>query len=162
MAAQQLYQLYAKAIYNSILRLGFRPEEAQDLLQESFIKGFNQISELKEAAAFGAWLKRIAINLGLQEIRKQKRTAPWLELEEIAEDLSEQEENWPDIGFHELQTALGTLPAGCKLIFELYFLEEYSHQEIASEMQISVSTSKSQLHYAKRLLREKLNQHYEA
>lgn len=160
--AAQLYQLHAKATYNSLLRLGLRVEEAQDLLQESFIRGFNRIDELEEAAAFGAWLKRIAINLGLQEIRKQKRSVELLKLDKLEIESEEIDTDWPEIGFDALKAALKSLPEGCQLIFELYYLEDYSHQEIASELQVSVSTSKSQLHYAKRLLREKLKPQYEA
>ncbi len=161
MAAQQLYQLYAKAAYNSLLRLGLQEALAQDLLQESFIKAFSQLEQLQEARAFGAWLKRIAINLGLQEIRKQKQ---WLSLEEIPEAATQTEEEneaWPALSFAELKAALDQIPKGCRLIFELYYLEQYSHQEIASELQVTVSTSKSQLHYAKRLLRKTLKVHYE-
>lgn len=160
--AAQLYQLHAKATYNSLLRLGLRVEEAQDLLQESFIRGFNRIDELEEAAAFGAWLKRIAINLGLQEIRKQKRSVELLKLDKLEIESEEIDTDWPEIGFDALKAALKSLPEGCQLIFEPYYLEDYSHQEIASELQVSVSTSKSQLHYAKRLLREKLKPQYEA
>lgn len=161
LAAQQLYQLYAKGIYNSLLRLGLEKEEAQDLLQEAFIKAFQSIASLDQAKAFGGWLKRIALNLGLQFIRKQNKMQSFDPLEDQM-DLEEEEDDWPEIQFEDLKKALSKLPKGCRLIFELFYLDDYNHQEIAGELQISVSTSKSQLHYAKRLLKEQLMKHYEA
>lgn len=161
LAAHQLYQLYAKGVYNSLLRLGLEKEEAQDILQESFIKGFQSITNLEEPKAFGGWLKRIALNLGLQFIRKQSRMQNFDLIEEQM-DLPELEEDWPEIGYSDLQKAISKLPKSCRLIFELFYLDDYKHQEIARELQISVSTSKSQLHYAKRLLKEQLMKHYEA
>lgn len=158
LAAQQLYHQYARATYNSLLRLNLDPALAQDLLQESFIKAFQDLSKLKEPAAFGAWLKRIALNLGLQEIRKQIK---WESLDEGRPLSSEDEPNWPEIEFEHLHKAIAELPLGCRTVFQLYYLEDYSHQEIAREMQISSSTSKSQLHYAKQQLREKLQRFYE-
>ena len=93
--------------------------------------------------------------------RKQNRMRSFDPVGE-KKDLEEEENDLPEIQLEDLKKDLSTISKGCRLVFELFYLDDYNHQEIASELQISVSTSKSQLHYAKRLLKEQLMKHYEA
>ncbi len=160
LAGFQLYQSFNKACYNSILRIVPQEDQARDLLQESFIQAFNKIDELKDEQAFGGWIKRIAINNALSFHRKQGSTL--LSLDENPHlGVEEEDQELPELSFGEIQSAINELPAGCRLIFQLYYLEEYQHSEIAIELDISISNSKSQLRYAKQLLQEKLRTAYE-
>lgn len=160
LAGFQLYQAYSKACYNSILRIVNREDIARDLLQETFIQAFEQIHRLENELAFGSWLKRIGVNLALGHLRQEKNLS--LHLEEHRDwDQIEEEDEIPELPFETIRQAIDQLPAGCRLIFQLYYLEEYKHQEIAEELNISLSNSKTQLRYAKRLLREQLKSVYE-
>jgi len=160
LAGFQIYQHFAKATYNSILRLVPQADEASDLLQESFIQAFEKIDSLEDEQAFGAWLKRIAVNKALGHLRKQNRIS--LSLDELPEiDAPEEEIELSQIAFSQINAAIEELPAGCRMIFQLYYLEEYSHAEIATQLSISVSNSKTQLRYARHLLQEKLKSVYE-
>lgn len=152
-ATTQIYQQYAKAMYNTLIRITGSTEEAQDLLQDAFIKAFQNIEKYRGESTFGAWLKRIVVNTGLEQVRKKK-----IKFEELNENFDvsgELTENFiPDpVLIHE---EIKKLPNGSRTVLSLYLLEGYSHQEIADELDISVSTSKTQYMRAKLLLREKL------
>lgn len=160
LAGFQLYQEFSRATYNSILRVVGQDDLARDLLQESFLQAFAKIDTLENELAFGAWLKRIAINNALAHLRSEKEK--WFSFEQLPEaDFEAEELEIPDIPFEAIQAAINQLPVGCKTVFNLYYLEEYSHAEIAQELNTSLSNSKSQLRYAKLLLQEKLRSAYE-
>lgn len=160
LAGFQLYQAFAKATYNSILRIVNQADLAQDILQESFIQAFEKIDTLENEGAFGGWLKRIAINRALQELRKG--SINWTTLDEREDwEQGDEEPEMPDIPFAQILAAIQQLPPGCRMIFQLYYLEEYSHEEISKQLNTSLSNSKTQLRYAKRLLQETLRSAYE-
>ncbi len=160
LAGFQLYQAYAKATYNSILRIVTKEDLASDILQESFIQAFEKIDTLENEGAFGAWLKRIAINLALQNLRKEKNALPSLE-EQLVMGLPEEEPELPSIAFEQILSAIQQLPPGCRMVFQLFYLEEFRHEEIAKQLSTSISNSKTQLRYAKKLLQEQLKSAYE-
>jgi RNA polymerase sigma factor (sigma-70 family) len=141
-------------------------EDAQDMLQEAFIKIFTNIRQVNSHETLEAWMKSIAVRTAIDHYNKKKRTdlfsCPYQEYEVsgtahdiILDNLSDE----------YLITAINELPEGCRLVFNLSVVEGYSHIEIADMLGITDSTSRSQLHYAKQLLKEKLNQlgikHYE-
>lgn len=159
LAGFQLYQAFSKSAYNSILRLVQDEEQAKDLLQETFIHAFQKIDELNDAQAFGGWLKRIAINQALGQLRRKASLE--FPIEEGFEIASEEEMEIPELEFELIAKAINALPAGCRTVFQLYYLEEYSHKDISEELQMSVSNSKTQLRYAKQLLQNQLKSPYE-
>lgn len=160
LAGFQLYQNFSRATYNSILRIIPREDIARDLLQDSFIQAFEKIDSLENELAFGGWLKRIAINKALAHLRQDLK--PFISLEEAPDfESSDEELEMPDLPFSRINAAIMQLPAGCRLIFQLYYLEEYSHAEIAKELNTSLSNSKTQLRYAKNLLQNHLKSAYE-
>ncbi len=153
-AQKQLYELYAKAMFNICYRMMNNIPEAEDMLQEAFCEAFKKLDSFRYESTFGAWIKRIVINKCINEIKRRK-----IELEygdqysqiDIEDEMIQ--DNWePDI--EKIKKAMGLLPDGYRVVFSLYLIEGYDHQEIAEILHISESTSKSQLARAKKKLIE--------
>lgn len=134
-------------------------EMAKDLLQEAFVKAFKKVSELDEPKAFGGWLKRIVVNTGLEHLSKKRYV--FEEIENHAEELEGELEDGLVIESEEIHEAIKELPHGCRTVLCLFLLEGYKHSEISDELGISESTSKTQYHHAKILLKKKLSYSYE-
>ncbi|MFK7904954.1 MAG: RNA polymerase sigma factor [Chitinophagales bacterium] len=157
-AQQQLYQLYAKAMYNITLRIMGKPEDAEDVLQDAFIDVFTKINSFRGEAAIGAWIKRIVINKSLNAVKKKKLIVTDIETVERESFVSDYEPNLeasqkPTFTVKDIQEAIKGLPDGYRVVMSLFMFEGYSHQEIASELNISESTSKSQYSRAKKKVR---------
>jgi RNA polymerase sigma factor (sigma-70 family) len=154
-AFAQLYNQYSKAMYNICVRMAGNITDAEDLLQESFITAFNSIHQLKDDNLFGGWLKTIVVNNCIKHCKKVFYWDDWSE--EKTEHLTDDEtEWWANVDMSDINTAIKQLPDGCRQIFTLYAVESYSHREVADNLGITESTSKSQYHRAKKLLKEKL------
>ena len=158
LAAFNLYNDYSKAMYNTLTRITNDTETAKDLLQEAFVKAFRKIHDLDDPQAFAGWLKRIVVNTGLEFIRKKKYL-----FEDIEEqsDIETEEVESSMIDTEVLHKAIQDLPDGCRAVLSLHLIEGYKHREIADQLGISESTSKTQYKHAKRLLKVKLQHHYE-
>ena len=156
-AQYELYQLYSKAMFNICLRIVNDRDEAEDVLQESFISVFKNIRTYKGTATIGAWIKRIVVNSAINQVRRKHLTLVPLE-DSIPEQMEDtwlpEDERSLDVG--KIKQAMMHLPDGYRTVFSLYLLEGYDHQEIAQIMDITESTSKSQYNRAKRKMRELL------
>ena len=131
--------------------------DAEDILQEFFVSAFRKIGQLRDESIFGGWLRRIAINLCLRYLRSQIVYKPIAdEPDPVEEDV--EEGCLQSISFANIQQAITSLPVKCRVVFVLVSMEDYSHQEVANALNISVSTSKSQYHRGKQLLKIKLSQ----
>lgn len=152
---------YADAMYNVCLRLVEHQEEAEDALQEAFIKIFNNIEQFRNESTIGAWIKQIVTNTCLNVLRKKKNLIID-ELHENVEIVENEEENEEENAYHfsmdEIKKAIEQLPQGYKVIFNLYMFENYTHKQIAGMLEISESTAKTQLFKAKKKLKELLLQ----
>jgi RNA polymerase sigma-70 factor (ECF subfamily) len=130
-------------------------QEAEDIIQESFLKAFEGLHRLKDTERFGGWLRQIIINTCIDRIKKKidfSQLSAGFDL--IDEDNSDR---FSEVDFTALHYAIKRLPDGCRQIFLLYVSEDYSHKQIASLLKISESTSKSQYARAKKLLKEQLS-----
>lgn len=150
-----LYEQYSKAMFNICMRMASDRSAAEDLLQDAFIIAFNKLHQLKQPEQFGGWLKRIVVN---ECIRYTKKKVQWQDLEttnlnSLTEDGAEW---WKTVDFQMIHREIKALPEGCRQVFTLFVTEDYSHREIATELGISESTSKSQYHRAKQLLKERI------
>lgn len=152
-----LYQQFSKAMFHICLRMSKNRNAAEDILQDSFIIAFKNLHQLKEASQFAGWLKRIVVN---ECIRQTKQNWQWQDWEEEFDQFSNEQETewWKLVNIEMVYQQIKSLPEGCKQIFNLYVFEDYSHKEIAVMLSISESTSKSQYHRARQLLKEKINQ----
>lgn len=156
-AQYKLYSLYSKAMLNVAFRICNDLGQAEDLLQDSFIRAFKNLRSYKGTASFGSWLKRIVINTCLNHLRSRK-----LEFEELIDEekhpIEEQVDfDSQDFLVEQVKHGISQLPTGYRLVISLYLLEGYDHKEIAEVLDISESTSKSQYNRAKRKLKENLS-----
>ncbi|MCW3070172.1 MAG: polymerase [Bacteroidetes bacterium] len=150
-AFRELYRLYAKPMFNASMRILNNRDEAEDVLQESFVAAFRHIRSFEEKGSFGSWLKRIVINRSLDALKKQKQNFIQVDELDIAEEEAE-EENGFEYDAVTLQKAIDRLPDGYRVILTLFLFEDYSHRMIAEKLGISESTSKSQYLRARKKL----------
>ncbi len=152
----QLYKLYYKAMYNTCLRIVNDSLEAEDIMQESFLKAFEKIYSYKGEVSFGAWLKRIVINHSLDELRKRKLDLESIEgsVYEIKDQEYKDEENEVLLKVNEIRDEIKNLPNGYRIVLSLYLIEGYDHDEISEILNINSSTSRSQCARAKKKLVE--------
>ncbi|MFT4032495.1 MAG: RNA polymerase sigma factor [Siphonobacter sp.] len=147
---RRLYDAFAGRMMVVCLRYVKSRDEAEDILQESFIKIFEKIGTFRFECPLGAWVKRIVVNTTLNYLRDNRRYRFAEELETVQDTVeltSTDELHWKD-----LLQVVQQLPAGCRTVFNLYAIEGYQHQEIAELLGISEGTSKSQYSRAKGLL----------
>ena len=154
-AQRELYQRYVHAMYNVALRITQDVMEAEDVLQEAFLRAFRHLKNFKGDATFGAWLKRIVINTAINHVKQRKtERLNWDQADGLYWDEPKAEES--SNAMREIQQAIKELPDGYRTVFTLYQLEGYDHKEISNILQISEATSKSQFSRAKKKLREVL------
>jgi RNA polymerase sigma-70 factor (ECF subfamily) len=151
----KIYKLYYKAMYNTSLRIVNDTMEAEDIMQESFLSAFEKIDSYSGTVSFGAWLKRIVINRSLDALSRRKAIFEDIERhvgirDESTEEIVMKEEL--EVKVEEVKDAIKKLPDGYRIILSLYLLEGYDHDEIAEILDISSSTSRSQLSRAKQKL----------
>jgi RNA polymerase sigma factor (sigma-70 family) len=154
-AHYELYQRYSRAMLNTCFRMVGDRDAAEDILQDAFVSAFRNLSAYRGEATFGAWLKRIVVNKSLNYLQKQK--SEWALRQALREEQEEAEPTeWElfdsQVDVERVRRAVGLLPEGYRLVFSLYLLEGYDHEEISEILGVSVSTSKSQLNRAKRKL----------
>ncbi len=159
-AQAELYRRYAKAMFNAALRITGDYAEAEDVLQESFLSAFRELSSYKGDSSFGAWLKRIVVNKSINCLR-QRRLAlvPLGEQHHDApadHDTAHSPDDEAETHYRAdvLRRCIQELPDGYRVVLTLYLLEGYDHLEVAGILGISESTSKSQYSRARTKLRE--------
>ena len=155
-ACRELYDQYARAMFNISLRIVNDKDEAEDILQESFIKAFSDMTRFNTLPEFGGWLKRVVVNHSLDIIRKKKPN--FVSLKDIESTEIVEKEEYTQYGINEVITCVRLLPHGFRVILTLFLFENYSHKEIASMLNISEGTSKSQYKRAKNRLIELIQQ----
>jgi RNA polymerase sigma-70 factor (ECF subfamily) len=155
MAQKELYDRYSRAMYTAAYRITNDFELADDVLQDAFIKVFRHLQGFRRESTLGAWIKTIVVRTALSKVKKESR------LEALQEHhLHDQVLDWGHhIEVDYLEKAIQALPTGYRSVFVLIEIEGYSHQEAAKLLDISVGTSKSQLFYAKRKLRQALEKY---
>ncbi len=151
-----LYDSYCRKLMVYCLRYAKSTPEAEDILQEGFVKVFKNIGQFRSESRLDTWMTRIMINTALNHQRQKLYMLPMLDVTEV--HLPENEEI-SLAGFHlsELVALIQSLPDGCRIVFNLFAIEGYSHKEIAEMLGVSEGTSKSQYNRAKSLLRAKLS-----
>ncbi len=154
-AQQALYDCYCRKLMAVCLRYAKSTPEAEDILQEGFIKIFNNIKLFRSESSLATWMTRIMINTALNHQRQKLYMLPMVDVEDVG--LQEDEKvSLADFHLSELIALVQSLPDGCRVVFNLFAVEGYGHKEIGEMLGVSEGTSKSQYNRAKSLLRAKL------
>ncbi len=142
------------------LRYARDAQEAEDFLHDGMMQVFKDIGQFKSKGALGGWVRRVVLNVVLQQLRKRPTV---LSEEHIPENKTREvefDESMNQLGGAQIFALLSDLPAGYRAVFNLYYIEQRGHQEIATDLGISVGASKSQLHKARRALRAAISARY--
>lgn len=153
-AQEGLYRQLVSTMMGICLRYAKDRDDAEDILQTGFIRVFQKISDFRMEGSFEGWVKRIMVNTALEHYRKNLRTLTAVSLDEVQEEVSFSD--WNALEVEDLLNVIQSLPNGYRMVFNMYALEGYSHKEIAEELGITESGSKSQLSRARALLKEKI------
>ncbi len=160
-AFKLIYDKYAARMLGICMRYCVNKAEAEDVLQEGFIKVFKNINKFRHEGSFEGWIKRIMVNTSINYFHANAKHKNEISLDEniesryAGEDSIEIEDG--NIGKEILMKLIQDLPDGYRMVFNLYVFEDYSHKEIAEILNVSESTSKSQLSKARQSLRKKIN-----
>jgi RNA polymerase sigma factor (sigma-70 family) len=155
-----LYERFAPKMYGVCLRYAGNAEEAEDILQEGFIKVFRKISSYRGEGSFEGWIRRIFVNTAIEYYRKKTYLQPITEHEEntvegkylsVLDNLAEK----------DIIKLVQQLSPGYRTVFNMYVVEGYTHKQISELLGISEGTSKSQLSRAKQILQEMVRTHIE-
>lgn len=151
---RKLYQHFYGYAMNTCLRYAKNREEAVEMLNDGFLKVFNNLEKYDDHYPFKAWLRRILINSAIDYYRAHHKHPSFVELT-AAEDVAQEMMPLPTISSsQDMLPILQKLSPAYRMVFNLYIMEEYKHHEIAEMLGISVSTSKSNLMRAKAKLKE--------
>jgi len=150
----QLYKLYYRPMYSVCLRIINNETEAEDVMQEAFLKAFSKIDTYKGEVSFGAWLKKIVINRSLDVLKKRK--VKFEEINEKTNQLPDYQMETKEVNVQVIKDAIQKLPDGYRVVLSLYLIEGYDHEEISEILEISNSNSRTQYLRAKNKLRELL------
>jgi RNA polymerase sigma factor (sigma-70 family) len=156
---EKLYRQFSAAMYGLCLQYASSEEDAQDILQDGFVKVFKKIEQVRDDKAFPGWIRRLMINTALERYRSQ---VVMHRLDEEPGAVMEQitQETLDDTDAEALVMMIQELPPRYRMVFNLYAIEGYNHKEIAEKLGISDGTSKSNLSRARAILQEKVKRVY--
>jgi len=141
----EVYNQYKNLLYNSCYRILKNREDAEDLVQDAFIKGFEKIYQVSDDMNLAAWFRRIAINLCFDEIRKKKHIFSMDDSKQIEAETEELEfENAETISIDFIKECISKLKEKYRVIVVLYMIEDYTHKENAQILQLNESTVRNQ------------------
>lgn len=154
-AQRMLYEAHASMVYTVCFRYAKNAEDANDLLQETFINVFSNLEKYKGSGSFEGWIRRIAVNCSIRQYQKNQKRIDTGDI-----DYSPDAQTYADAIDHlsaeEIMRVINQLPDGYRIVFNMYAIEGYSHKEIAEHLNISEGSSRSQLARARMNLMEKV------
>lgn len=153
---KDLYDQFCRRLLAICVRYARSVPEAEDILQEGFVKAFDHIKNFRYESKLETWLTRIMINTALNYQRKKLYLFPMIDVDDVP--LKEDEKiSLSEFHLSELLKFVQSLPDGCRVVFNMFAIEGYSHKEIADQLSISEGTSKSQYSRARQLLMQRIN-----
>ena len=156
-AQKALFDRYAAVLLGVCIRYSSRRDEAEDILQEGFVKIYYNIKDYAGKGSFINWMRKIMINTAITHYHRQLKHAYHREIDEVQEtDIEGMSFEEADFTREELLNIVYNLPEGYRIVFNLYAIEGFKHKEIANLLNIDINTSKSQYSRAKSLIRKKL------
>ena len=155
-AFEALYREHVDRVYGLCLRMTGNVGEAEDCAQEAFIQAWKKLGKFRGDSAFGTWMHRIAVNAVLGRIRKSKREQDRIQ---VAAEMGSSPASIGDSGnLRDLSDAIDRLPEGARHVFVLNAVYGYTHEESSDMLGVAVGTTKAQLHRARRLLAQQLEE----
>ncbi|MFM6935586.1 MAG: RNA polymerase sigma factor [Flavobacteriales bacterium] len=155
-ARKELYDLFSAQMFSVCLRYAKNRSQAEDIFQDAFIKVFENLPKLTNKNQFPGWIKRVFVNTAIDNIRANNKYESNEHLHVIEHFSNVDPSVLDEMAHDDLLELIQTLPPRAKIVFNLFVMEGYSHQEISDELGISVGTSKSHLFDAKNILKTKL------
>jgi RNA polymerase sigma factor (sigma-70 family) len=154
---EELYRRFSPRMYAVCLRYAGNAEEAEDIIQEGFIKVFKKLGSFRSEGSFEGWVRRIFVNTAIEHFRRKRYLMPVTEKEENTIE-GKYLSVLDDLAARDIMSLVQDLSPGYRTVFNLYVVEGYTHKEIADMMGISEGTSKSQLSRAKVILQDMVKQ----
>ena len=156
LAQRQLYTQFASKLFVTAMRYMKNKADAEDVLQDSFIKIYQKLNAFRFDCPLEAWLRKIVVNTALKALQNQPNWTQHTDSQLISNEIEQEDFTLSGFQFDQLMEIVQSLPDGCRTIFNLYAIEGYQHNEIAEMLGVSEGTSKSQYSRAKILLQAKL------
>lgn len=155
-AQKALFDRFAPKMYSVCLRYMKKTEPAEDVLQDAMVKIFSKLIDFKNDGVLEGWIRRIVVNTCLDQLRKDAKFIGDIQAEEVEYKLENQSFIAEQLMAEDLMKLVQQMPDGYRVVFNMFAIEGYSHQEIAIQLGISESTSKSQYLRARAYLRERI------
>ncbi|HWJ28056.1 MAG TPA: RNA polymerase sigma factor [Flavisolibacter sp.] len=159
-AQNALYDLFAAKMFVVCQRYAKTREEAEEILQEGFIKVFKNIDQFRYAGSFEGWVRKIMVNCALEKYRSKSHLHAILPIDNINHEPLVGEEILCELGRKELMNMIQRLPPVYRMVFNLYVFEGFRHKEIAQLLGISEGTSKSNLSDARTILKRAIGKSF--
>ena len=155
-AQHMLFERFSRKMLGVCLRYSKKLEEAEDVLQDGFIKVFSNLKEFTNEGSLEGWIRRIMVNTALDAIRKNTKFLKDISIDVVDFQIGNNDYTIEKMNAEDLLSLINSMPEGYKVVFNMYAIEGYKHNDIATTLGISESTSKSQYLRAKAYLRAKL------
>lgn len=157
-AQRALFEMYAPKMLGVCLRYAKNQEQAEDVLQDGFIKVFKNLSKFSGSGSLEGWVRRIMVNTSLDQIRKDVKFQDNVDFDEVDFKIETNSFIVEGLEAEDLLLLINSMPDGYKTVFNLFAIEGYSHKEIADQLSITENTSKSQYSRARSFLQQKLKE----
>ncbi len=144
-------------MYSLCRRYFSREEEAQDALQESFIKVFGHLHQWREQGPLGAWIRKVVVNTSLNLLKSKERERMHIDVESVSNLSADDADAMSQMNEEDLIALIREMPVGYRTVFNLFAIEGYAHKEIAEQLGVTENTSKTQFLKAKHWLKNKLD-----
>ncbi|MBL7806997.1 MAG: sigma-70 family RNA polymerase sigma factor [Saprospiraceae bacterium] len=156
-----LYHQFSVPMFRILLRYAKDRAEAEDMLQDGFVRVYRDMAQFRGDGALGGWIRRIMVNTALSHLRKQRDFVKDVPDFNVFESKFHTEEDFAsNLDAETLLSYLQKLPPGYRTVFNFYAIEGFSHEEIAEQLGISIGTSKSQLYKAREFLKKILDKSF--
>lgn len=157
-AQRKLFEMFAPKMLGVCLRYANSTEQAEDVLQDGFVKVFTKLSAYKKEGSLEGWIRRIMVNTSLDQIRKNAKFMNNVSMNDVDYKVEFDGQILSSLMEEDLLNLIKSMPEGYRMVFNLFAIEGYSHKEIAKQLSISENTSKSQYSRAKAYLRTKVEE----
>ena len=155
-AQRMLFDRFSSKMLGVCLRYAKDSEQAEDILQDGFVKVFTKLKDFKNEGSLEGWIRRVMVNTALDQIRKNTKTLGDVSVEDVQYKIENNDHIAEQLMAKDLLKLVNSMPDGYKVVFNMFAIEGYTHREIADTLGISESTSKSQYSRARAYLRERI------